>query len=222
MRLILTQPSIENVPVLPVPFSAFSGPGGVAETNGMNIWISKNRLSDPNLIVDELSHVLLANDMQLLDKAAAGDALASKGRSIENQQHIVAYSALIDAANKGKIALAPEALAEARTRLEAAIGDGSVVDVVKTRFPANVAQIRHIFRNAPGHVADTPTNRALLLEVANDASILLGPDAHGNQWFARLNANGSQTWVQVRNNLIINGGVNQTPKTYNPDTGLSG
>jgi hypothetical protein len=92
----------------------------------------------------------------------------------------------------------------------------------RTQFPANESQLRHIFREAEGHIADTAANRALLQGVADDAGALLGADRFGNQWFARLNANGTQTWVQVRNGTIINGGVNQTPRTFNPGTGLSG
>jgi hypothetical protein len=90
------------------------------------------------------------------------------------------------------------------------------------RFPPNEAQIQHIFREAPGHIADTPANRALLQGLAGDAGSLLGTDRFGNQWFARLNADGTQTWVQVRNGTIINGGVNQTPRPFDPGTGLSG
>ena len=37
----------------------------------------------------------------------------------------------------------------------------------------------------------------------------------------RQNSNGSQTWAQVRNGKIINGGINDTPKIYTPETGLN-
>jgi filamentous hemagglutinin len=69
---------------------------------------------------------------------------------------------------------------------------------------------------------DTPANRALLQGVGEDSGALLGADRFGNQWFARLNADGTQTWVQIRNGTIINGGMNQTPRPFNPGTGLSG
>jgi len=49
----------------------------------------------------------------------------------------------------------------------------------------------------------------------------LGKDAHGNDWYAEQNADGSQTWVQVRDGKIINGGVNDVPKTFDQNTGLS-
>jgi RHS repeat-associated protein len=91
----------------------------------------------------------------------------------------------------------------------------------RVQFPENPGQVQHIFRNEPGHIPDTPSNRMLLQDVANDPSSVLGPDKFGNTWAARINADGSQTWVQYRGNTIINGGVNNPPKLYNPDTGLS-
>ncbi len=69
---------------------------------------------------------------------------------------------------------------------------------------------------------DTPANRALLEGLANDTKAVLGPDKFGNTWAARLNPDGTQTWVQYRNGVIINGGVNPTPRTFNSQTGLSG
>ena len=88
-------------------------------------------------------------------------------------------------------------------------------------FPENEGQIQHIFRDAEGHLPDTATNRSLLQGVADDPATTLGNDAYGNTWSARTNADGTQTWVQTRNGVIINGGVNQTPNTFNPQTGLS-
>jgi hypothetical protein len=79
----------------------------------------------------------------------------------------------------------------------------------------------HIFRDAPGHLKDTPGNRQLLKDVANDSGARLGTDKFGNRWSARTNPDGTQTWVQIRNGEIINGGVNQTPRMFHPGTGLS-
>ncbi len=80
---------------------------------------------------------------------------------------------------------------------------------------------KHIFRDAPGHVRDTPTNRQLLREVAADESAKLGTDKFGNEWFAKTNPDGTQVWVQVRHGEIINGGLNQVPRNYNSQMGLS-
>jgi hypothetical protein len=46
-----------------------------------------------------------------------------------------------------------------------------------------------------GHVADTPANRKLLQEVADDAATTLGVDKWGNTWSARILEDGRQVWV---------------------------
>ncbi|MBS0267302.1 MAG: hypothetical protein JSS02_35585 [Planctomycetes bacterium] len=97
---------------------------------------------------------------------------------------------------------------------------GGAANAVK--LPQKPGQLQHIFRNAPGHLPDTPANRALLEGLSNDAGAVLGTDKFGNTWAARLNADGTQTWVQYRCDVIINGGLNPTPRTFNPQTGLSG
>ncbi len=89
-------------------------------------------------------------------------------------------------------------------------------------FPQNDSQIQHIFRDAPGHLADTPENRSLLQDVASDSHTTLGTDRFGNVWSAKTQSDGSQVWVQTRNGVIQNGGLNSSPRTFNPQTGLSG
>ena len=79
----------------------------------------------------------------------------------------------------------------------------------------------HIFRESEGHLRDTPQNRETLQRVADDPKTTLGTDRHGNTWSAQQNKDGSQTWTQTRNGEIRNAGVNETPRTYNPETGLS-
>lgn len=79
----------------------------------------------------------------------------------------------------------------------------------------------HIFRDAEGHLSDTPANRKLLQNVANDPATKLGQDKYGSMWSASTRRNGSQVWTQTRNGKIINGGVNMVPRTFNPQTGLS-
>jgi RHS repeat-associated protein len=79
----------------------------------------------------------------------------------------------------------------------------------------------HIFRDAPGHVQDAPANRELITNTANDSTNFLGTDSRGNDWHAAVQSNGSQVWVQSRNGTITNAGVNETPKTFNSQTGLS-
>ena len=73
----------------------------------------------------------------------------------------------------------------------------------------------HIFRDADGHFReDTPVNRRALVEVANRPANLVGTDRFGNFWFAEIRADGTQVWVQVRDNMIINGGQNPTAQDF--------
>lgn len=82
--------------------------------------------------------------------------------------------------------------------------------------------IRYIFRDAPGHLADdTPANRQALNNTASNPNNYLGIDKYGNKWCAETRPDGTQVWARVRKGLIINGGVNPTPRPYNPQTGLN-
>lgn len=88
--------------------------------------------------------------------------------------------------------------------------------------PKNVipeSRLGHIFRDAEGHLPDTPANRQLLTDVGNDPAATLGTDSFGNTWSARTLSDGTQVWVRTRNGEIINGGLNQTPRAFNPQTG---
>ena len=67
---------------------------------------------------------------------------------------------------------------------------------------------------------DTPKNRALLEGVANNPINRLGSDKYGSIWYAKTQADGSQVWVKVRGDFIVDGGVNDSPLPYNPETGL--
>ena len=80
---------------------------------------------------------------------------------------------------------------------------------------------RHIFRQKDGHLPDTPANRKLLEDLANDPLAKIGVDLYGNSWFAREDVNGNQIWVQVRGDRVINGGINNPPRLPDPKTGLA-
>jgi len=80
---------------------------------------------------------------------------------------------------------------------------------------------KKIFGKREGHVSDTPENRKILEDVANDSKTRLGADKHGTIWSSRIRDDGSQVWTQTRKGEIINGGINKTPKIFNPKTGLS-
>ena len=91
----------------------------------------------------------------------------------------------------------------------------------KVKLPDNDAQLKHIFRDAEGHLPDSPENRKLLQELANDKSAHMGKDSRGLDWHVRMNADGSQTWVSSINGVIQNDGVNNPPHAWDASTGLS-
>lgn len=94
-----------------------------------------------------------------------------------------------------------------------------ILNFTRIRIPEN--RVGHIFRNKSGHLPDTPENRKLLEGLANDSTKSLGKDARGNEWCASTRADGTQVWVSIRNGEITNGGVNATPRSFHPETGLS-
>jgi filamentous hemagglutinin len=92
---------------------------------------------------------------------------------------------------------------------------------VTEKFVLTDSRATKIFGTREGHILDTPANRDLMTSLANDPALRLGPDIHGNVWSAKMLPDGSQAWVQTRNGQIWNAGVNATPHTYNPKTGLA-
>lgn len=85
----------------------------------------------------------------------------------------------------------------------------------------------HIFGDREGHVPDNLRNRRILKKlVANKKNKLSNkPDSRGNFWYEYTLPNGKQWWAKVRekNNIcyIENAGLNLTPKSFDPSTGLS-
>jgi filamentous hemagglutinin len=128
---------------------------------------------------------------------AAVDALANKAAN----------------AAAGSASKAGEASGEIRSVSETATNSGSI--------GIDEARAGHIFRDSEGHISDTPANRQLLENVANDPSAILGTDKYGTTWAAKLNPDGTQTWVGIRGGNVSYGGINQTPKSFNPQTGLA-
>ncbi|MBS0521277.1 MAG: hypothetical protein JSR90_21445, partial [Proteobacteria bacterium] len=113
----------------------------------------------------------------------------------------------------GKPPSPPKATAEPATPTTTA--------VPHNRLPTDRSQLMHVLRDEEGHLPDTPANKQLLEDVANDPANVMGPDEFGNVWSARILSDGRQVWTRTRNETIINGGINRTPKPYNSKTGLS-
>lgn len=87
----------------------------------------------------------------------------------------------------------------------------------------NQSTMGHIFdpnKTGEGHIKDTPENRKKLSDVGMDEGSYLGKDQYGNDWHAKTNEDGTQTWVESRSGIIWDGGINNTPIPWNSNTGL--
>ncbi|MFT0734905.1 hemagglutinin [Ralstonia wenshanensis] len=120
----------------------------------------------------------------------------------------------------GSPGLPSNAIASSGNNTEGSSGSGNTSTNGAT-LPSNPSQLDHIFRDDVGHLANTPGNQQALLSLVNDSANSLGTDRFGNQWFAKLLPDGSQLWGSVRNGVIQNGGLNETPRPFNPASGLS-
>ncbi len=79
---------------------------------------------------------------------------------------------------------------------------------------------KKIFGTRGGHVPDTLSNRAMIERVANAENARLGKDQFESDGYAQTEADGRQIWVQVRDGRLWNAGVNTSPRTFDPKTGL--
>ena len=79
----------------------------------------------------------------------------------------------------------------------------------------------HIFRNAEGHLTeDTPENRQLFVDTASNGKSF-GVDQWGKEWYAQILPDERQSWVAVRNNIIVHAGVSDTPYgNFDPKRGI--
>lgn len=90
----------------------------------------------------------------------------------------------------------------------------------KIKLPPNDSQLKHIFEERDGHLPDTPENRKLLEELANNRDRYRGKDKYGNDWNIRLNDDGMQDWVRSQHQVINEGGRNKEPRPWDDETGL--
>ena len=88
-------------------------------------------------------------------------------------------------------------------------------------LPKDDSQLKHIFGNRPGHLPDTPGNRKMLTDLAQDKSKFIGKDKYGNSWNVEITSDGKQNWVRYKHNVINEGGQNKTPRPWDPNTGLN-
>lgn len=105
--------------------------------------------------------------------------------------------------------------------LKGSKGDRKKVGKERSNIKIDERNIKHIFREKKGHIVDTPSNRKLLEEVANDNFNKLGTDKYGNVWHGKILEDGTQVWTRSQAGKITNGGINQIPKSFHPETGLA-
>jgi hypothetical protein len=72
--------------------------------------------------------------------------------------------------------------------------------------------LEHIFRDAPGHLADDTIANRQIIQSAVDPANLIGTSADGVSRYRVRLEDGTQAWADVYNGQIVNGGVNQIPR----------
>jgi hypothetical protein len=94
-------------------------------------------------------------------------------------------------------------------------------------FPKGRSQIMHIFDKSKlyelggGHFEDTPKNRVYMLELLKNGKNYYGLSSkHQLHWYAEIRADGKQYWASVRDGVIQDCGLNNTPRVFDPETGL--
>ncbi len=91
----------------------------------------------------------------------------------------------------------------------------------RQHLPKDESQLKHIFTDKPGHLKDTPENRKLLVNLANNKKCYVGKDKYGNSWNIETTTSGAQNWVRYQNGTINEGGQNQAPRKWDNETGLN-
>lgn len=68
---------------------------------------------------------------------------------------------------------------------------------------------------------DTLADRQRWQDLLSDPKNYQGTDSSGSQWYAQTLADGSQLWAKVWKGTFQYGGIRQTPRAFDPQTGLS-
>ena len=178
-----------------------------------DVWQAGRTLNNPAASGTDRMMAGLTIGMSLLFEAVEPDDILPVGLPID------------DIARRGILQGAQESLEEGGTEafegfLRDQLGDHAdevlakideLLGIGDVRFHEDPGQLQHIFRDTSGHLAnDTPGNRQLLLDTVARYN-LMEIDQHGNQIFARMLDDGTEIWVQIRDGIIQNGGLNQTP-----------
>ena len=95
------------------------------------------------------------------------------------------------------------------------------VEEAQVKLPEKDAQMKHIFREAEGHLADTSFNRNLIERVVNNPKNYVGKDSYGTDWYAQIQPDGSQVWARALHGFVTNAGLNNSARKFDPRTGLN-
>lgn len=86
-------------------------------------------------------------------------------------------------------------------------------------FTEKVSQLGHIFKDSPGHFKENiPKNRDFIKSATESPSNIVGKKSSGTQIYLKTMPDGSQTWAEVWEGEIRDGGRNNFPKQWVPDS----
>lgn len=89
------------------------------------------------------------------------------------------------------------------------------------QLPTGRPQLMHLFREAPGHLPFSEDNVARIKSLIADSSCMVGTDTlNGNQWYSRVEPDGTQLWAKVHSGVVSNCGINENPRLWDPETGF--
>ncbi len=101
------------------------------------------------------------------------------------------------------------------------IDSGATAEKMETRSFARWVEGHKKFVGIPAD-AVTELAYAAVLYRCQKAEPVLKPKGNplSNEWYTKVLENEKEVWVESRNGNIFEGGINENPKPWNPDTGL--
>ena len=94
---------------------------------------------------------------------------------------------------------------------------------VENKLPEKPSQLEHMFKEREGHLKNTQQNKEIIIRMANNKEFYLGKSKNEYtelEWYAQILDNGKQLWASVRNGIIQDCGINNTPRPFEEETGL--